>query len=377
VQIEDVVADRKSYELRSDLTLPALTRALEIDYTALSFAIPQRVQFRYKLEGHDKEWRDPGTRRQAFYNDLHPGSYTFRVVASNNDGLWNEQGATLAFSVAPAWYQTKWFRYSCVLAAVVLLWAIYQIRLQQLAKTFNLELEARVSERTRISRDLHDTLLQSFHGVLLRFQAASQLLFKRPTEAKTTLDSAIEEAAQAISQSREAIQGLRSLPVQSGDLGLAIQALGEEFAARVRAQNAVEFSVDVRGKTRDLNPAVRDEIYQIACEALRNAFRHSNGKRVVVQIQYEARELCLTVRDDGCGFDQTAGGSVHAGHFGLYAMSERARLVGGHLELWSEVGSGTQVELRVPASFAYTKSSGTLCSRFLGRSSRNRTSIGS
>jgi ligand-binding sensor domain-containing protein len=164
VYVEEVIADRKNYLPGVGLRLPPLTRDLEIDYTALSFVVPQKVRFRYKLEGRDTTWQEPGTRRQAFYSDLRPRKYRFRVIACNNDGLWNEEGATLDFSVAAAWYQTNWFRASCVVVFLVLLWGIYRLRVQQLQHQFAIGLEARVNERTRIARELHDTLLQELSG---------------------------------------------------------------------------------------------------------------------------------------------------------------------------------------------------------------------
>jgi signal transduction histidine kinase/ligand-binding sensor domain-containing protein len=357
VRIEEVVADQKSYALEGPLTLPPLTRDLEIDYTALSFVIPQRVRFRHKLEGRDAEWQDSGTRRQAFYSDLPPGSYDFHIMASNNDGVWNKEGEILRFSIAPALYQTIWFRLACMGAAALLLWLLYQFRLRQLAAKFNFELEARLDERTRIARDLHDTLLQSFHGLMLRFQAAANLFPTRPAEAKQTLDSAIEEAALAVDASRDAIQGLRTCPVETTDLALALKTLGEEIASSGAIQSSAVFCVDVAGRPRNVHPTVRDEIYQIACEALRNAFRHAQARRIEVEIRYDNRQFRLWVRDDGKGFDQKIlAGSAREGHFGLDGMDERAKLAGGKLEVWSKVDCGTEIELRIPASFAYAKS---------------------
>jgi len=376
VQIEDVVADTKSYAPQTSLNLPPRMRNLEIDYTALSFVVPQKVRFRYKLEGHDSEWQNPGTRRQAFYDDLHPGHYKFRVIASNNDGLWNQDGATLDFYVAPAWYQTNWFRTSCVVAFMFLLWALYRVRLQQLTRQFNRELEARIDERTRIARDLHDTLLQSFHGLMLSFQAASNLFATRPTEAKRTLDNAIDEAAEAITEGRDAIQSLRSSPVDTNDIVSAITALGDELAASGTSDNSVAFCIDLAGTPRNLRSAVRDEIYWIACEALRNAFQHARANRITVEIQYDNRQFSLHVRDDGKGFDPTAlGEAARTGHFGLHGMSERARLVGGQLDLWSDVDSGAEVELSIPASFAYTQSPASLRSWWSRMFSRKGTAI--
>src|SRR6266404_6728974 len=221
------IGDEKGRQLMSSaIQFPAGTHTVEIDYTALSLSIPERVAFRYKLEGADKDWQNAGTRRQAFYTGLGPGQYKFQVIACNNDGVWNEQGAILSFSVAPSWYQTIWFRLSGVAAFLVLVWALYQLRRRQLAHQFSMGLEARVNERTRIARELHDTLLQSFHGLLLRFQAASNLLPTRPDEAKHRLDTAIDRAAQAITEGRDAVHELRSSAEVTQDLPVAISALG-------------------------------------------------------------------------------------------------------------------------------------------------------
>ena len=195
--IESLIADRKEFEATHNLKVPPNPRDLQIDYTSPTFPIPQKVKFRYRLDGYDRDWHEAGTRRQAFYTDLPPGKYSFRVIASNSDGVWNDSAAKLDFSVAPAYYQTNWFRALCAAIFLALLWAAYQWRVRQLQHQFDMTLEARVGERTRIARDLHDTLLQSFHGVLLRFQTVSQLLPERPMEAKEKLDSAIEQTADA------------------------------------------------------------------------------------------------------------------------------------------------------------------------------------
>jgi len=214
----------------SHLRLPARVRDLTIDYSALSLAAPEKIHFKYKLEGQDNEWREVINDREVQYSNLRPGSYHFRVIASNNSGVWNEQGDTLEFSIDPAYYQTSWFRALCVTAFLAVLWAAYQWRVRQLQHQFDMTLEARVGERTRIARDLHDTLLQSAHGVLLRFQTVSQLLPDRPVEAKEKLDSAIEQTADFITEARDEVQGLRDSTAQGNDLALAISTLGPELS---------------------------------------------------------------------------------------------------------------------------------------------------
>jgi signal transduction histidine kinase/ligand-binding sensor domain-containing protein len=360
VRIEQLVADRKSYwqnlpgQAASHLRLPARVRDLTIDYTALSLVAPEKVHFKYKLEGQDNEWREVVNDREVQYSNLRPGSYQFRVIASNNSGVWNEQGDSLEFSIDPAYYQTTWFRVLCVAAFIALLWAAYQFRVMQLHHEFAMTLDARVSERSRIARDLHDTLLQSFHGLLLRFHTVSQLLPERPIEAKEKLDSAIEQAAGAITEGRDAVQGLRTSTVQGNDLAHAINTLGEELENDSNNHRPDTFRVAVEGQARELHPVLRDEIYKIAAEALRNAFHHARAKQVEVELRYDDRQFRLRIRDDGKGIDAGVLSSRGVqGHYGLCGMRERAALMNGKLAVWSEVGAGTEVELCVPARAVY------------------------
>jgi signal transduction histidine kinase len=224
---------------------------------------------------------------------------------------------------------------------------------RQLHNQFEMTLEARVSERTRIARELHDTLLQSFHGLLLRFQTVSQLLPDRPVDAKEKLDSAIDQAAEAITEGRDAVQGLRDSTLQNNDLAMAISTLGEELATD-STNNRPAFRVAVEGKSRNLHPIVRDEIYKIVAEALRNAFRHAQARQIEVEIRYDDEQFRLRVRDDGKGIDPAVlSHQGREGHFGWPGMRERATIMGAELIMWSEVDAGTEVELRVPASAAY------------------------
>ena len=376
VHVEQIIADKKTYwqslqgAVHSTLHLPARNHDLQIYYTALSLVAPEKVHFKYKLEGQDPDWREVVNDRDVQYSNLGPGTYRFRVIASNNSGVWNEQGDSIEFSVDPAYYQTNWFRALCAALFLALLWAAYQFRVRQLHQQFEMTLGARVGERTRIARELHDTLLQSFHGLLLRFQTVSQLLPERPTEAKEKLDSAIKQAAEAITEGRDAVQGLRASTVQSNDLALAISTLGEEFAADPGNHRSAAFRVAVEGEARNLHPILRDEIYKIAAESLRNAFRHAQAQRVEVEIRYDDEQFRLRVRDDGKGIDPTVlSGQGSKGHYGLHGMRERATLSGGKLAVWSEVGAGTEVELCIPASAAYaTARKGSWWSRrFRGR----------
>ena len=221
-----------------------------------------------------------------------------------------------------------------------------------------LRLEERVSERTRIAQELHDTLLQGFQGVLLCFQAATNLLPDRPEEAKRRLDDAIDQAAQAITEGRDAVEGLRSSTIESNDLAAALSTLGEELAANKTNQNSPVFNVEVEGAPQNLHPILRDDVYRIAGEALRNAFRHAQARRIELEIRYEKRQLRVRIRDDGRGIDEQAlTDEGDTGHWGLRGMHERAKLVGGSLEVCSKLDSGTEIELIIPASTAYASSS--------------------
>jgi signal transduction histidine kinase len=336
----------------ANLALPPRTTELQIGYTAPSLSVPEKIRFRYRLEEVDKDWKDAGPRREAFYTRLGPGRYHFRVIACNNDGVWNEEGARLNFVIAPAWYQTIWFYLLCAVGFLALLWGIYQWRVQQLQRQFAIGLEASVSERTRIARELHDTLLQSFHGLLMRFQAVSNEL--DDGEPKQELDEAIDQAARAITEGRDAVQELRSSVVESNDLAAAIGNLGRELAAA--ASRPPEFTLQAEGPQRSLHPILRDEVYRVAGEALRNAYRHADARRIEVGIRYDKGQFRLRVRDDGKGMDPNLlVGNGRAGHFGLRGMRERAERAGGTLTVWSELESGTEVELSIPAAHAYTR----------------------
>jgi len=217
------------------------------------------------------------------------------------------------------------------------------------------EFNARLEKRMCIACDLHDTLVRSFHRLLIRLQAAHNLLSGRFAAAMDLVESASADGAQAITQARGAIQGLRSSTVVTGDLENALEILGGELAAQRAARgDPTALSLDIEGTPKELNPALREEVYQIAGEALRNAFYHARAPRIEIEIRYDARRLRVRVRDDGIGIDAgVLSQEGHAGHRGLRGMFERAKRAGARLELWSGNGAGTEVELTIPASVAY------------------------
>jgi signal transduction histidine kinase len=275
------------------------------------------------------------------------------VVASNSDGLWNGPEAAITLQVAPAYYQTTWFRSSLAAVFMAALWGLYRLRLYQLAREFS----AQTGERARIARDLHDTLLQSFQASLIQMQTARNIFQRRPEEAVQTLDNAIDSAQQAIDEGRETIQDLRVTAATQINLEYLLTAAARELAgASALSGTQPVFDVTVEGARRILSPALQDEIYRIGREVLRNAFRHAHANRIEAEVRYDKRRLRLRIRDDGKGIDRSIlKEGAKAGHWGLPGIRERAKRIGGRLEIWSESGAGTEIELTIPAARAYVR----------------------
>jgi signal transduction histidine kinase len=360
VHIEQVTADGKTYDVSDGLRLPPLVRNLAFDFVALSLVAPEKNRYRFKLEGWDRDWREAVNELRVEYSNLPPKHYKFRVLACNNSGVWNEEGAALDFVIPPAWYQTNWFRAACVAAFLAMVWGVYELRVRQLAAQFNMRLEERVAERTRVARDLHDTLLQSFQALLPSLQAGINMLAARPADARKVLEDTADHASQAIAEGRDAVQGLRMSTVEKNDLAVAIRTVGEELASDASIQPSPNFNVVVEGASRNLHPILRDEVYRLATEALRNAFRHAAAQNVEVEIRYDEKYFRLRVRDDGKGIpSDVLSGEGRGGHYGLPGMRERAKLVGGKLAIWTELDGGTEIELNIPGARAYVKSTRT------------------
>jgi signal transduction histidine kinase/ligand-binding sensor domain-containing protein len=356
IAIQSISADEKFHEPVFPMKLPAHTSDLRFSFAAVSLSDPEAIRYRYKLQEMDKDWHEVRSADLVTYRNLSPGSYHFIVGASDANGDWSEKVASAEFTILPAYYQTTWFRLLCLAAFLAFLWGLYQLRVRQVTQRVRAQMEGRVGERERIARDLHDTLLQSFQGVLLKFSAATYLIPNRPAEAQKTLESVIEQAREAITEGRDAVQGLRSSIVVSNNLARSITIFGEGLADDPSCQGSPDLQVRVEGTTRDLAPLVRDEVYRIVSESLRNAFRHAQAERIEVEIRYERRWLRVRIRDNGKGIDPkilAEGG--RAGHHGLPGMKERAQLVGGKLAVWSELNAGTETELTIPASVAYSK----------------------
>ena len=344
VHVEAVVADHRHYALTSLLRLGMNPRELQIDYSATSLVAPNKVQFRYRLEGHDEAWREPGTRRDAIYTDLPPGHYRFHVVASNDDGVWNMDGTSLNIEVPPSFFQTWWFVALCVLAAGLALWALVRSRIRQVRA----HLHAQMDERERIARELHDTLLQAAQGLVLLLRVKLGPLSLSLRDRKE-VDSALDRAAGLVRESRDRIQELRVAPQLASHLFDAIVREGETLVAG----SQTTFEHRFHGVERTLHGEALEEVRRIAVEALANAFRHARAQLVVFDMEIGVRTLVLTVYDDGLGLSGTNAGKRGTSHWGIVGMRERAGRLGGRLEIRSRDGGGTLVRVTLSARRVY------------------------
>jgi signal transduction histidine kinase/ligand-binding sensor domain-containing protein len=351
VSIESLTADKHSYSTNNGVRLPPLTRNIEIGYAALSLTIPERVRSRYRLDNWDKDWQDGGLRRQVSYTNLPPGHYRFHVIAANNDGLWNDIGQSLDFDIRPAYYQTVWFLCLSIAAGLLVLWLIYAMRLRSATNQVQARMIARLDERERIARELHDTFLQGLYALLLRFQTISDAV-PEDTPARKMMEDALNRADTVLLQGRESLRGLRGDP----SLTMSVAEELEHLAHECRQDSEAAFTLSITGQERALHPVIRDETIQIGKEAIFNSFRHSGAASVRVQLCYDRAFFSLTVADDGCGIDPDVlakGGK--AGHWGMLGMRERSRKIGAHFTVSARHKGGTEVRLRVPSNLAYSK----------------------
>ncbi|WP_198651526.1 sensor histidine kinase [Dyella sp. C11] len=348
VVIDDIASGDFHHAARGVVQLPALTRRVEFRYSAASLTNAQRTRFFYRLEGVDDDWQDAGRRRTAFYTNLEPGSYRFLVRAINEDGVVSKGDAQFAFAILPAWYQTTAFRIVCVLLILVMMWLAYLARMRSAQETLRVRLEALHGERERIARELHDTLLQSVQGLLLRLQVWSgdESL---PPHRRQEMRTATAHAREMIMDGRDRIVTLRQHDAPPADLADALRIAGNDYAFTFPAM----FFLDEEGKPLPVHADIMREVIEIGREALRNAFVHAEGSEVRVHIRHWRRSLEVVVRDNGRGIDEdvlAAGG--RAGHWGMAGMRERAARIGAHLMHVCPAEGGTRVRLVVPRHLA-------------------------
>jgi hypothetical protein len=361
VYLRDAMVGRRSQRPGDRLVLPPGNSHLELAFEPVELSAPHRIRLQYKLDGVDEDWLDAPPSHVATYSGMSPGAHTFHIRATNRDGDWDLAGITYQLMQRPFVYQTAWFQALAAAAFLGMLCGLYWRRMRQVAHEFNVRLEERVIERTRIARELHDTLLQSFQGLMLRLQVVDDLLPEG--KAKTQLEQTLQRADLAITEGRTAVYDLRSSTTTTNDLAEAMRALGEELST----PDSAAFRLEVDGFHRDLHPIVRDETYRLAREALRNAFGHAAARQIEAELTYGERALQVRIPDDGKGIPTELLEKGRRGHYGLCGMRERARQIGGKLEIWSRPGAGTEIDLRVAASIAYRVASGRRLFRFFRR----------
>jgi signal transduction histidine kinase/ligand-binding sensor domain-containing protein len=341
----------KSITYTKDVTLTHDQDVFSLTFAALTYFNPNANRYRYKLDRLDRDWIEVGSdRRTASYTTLPAGKYTFHVQSATRQGVWNEPGLLLRITILPPWWATWWFRLSYVIAFMGVIWTVYLFRLRRVSAEIRARMEERLSERERIARELHDTLLQGVQGLILRFQAvADRIPVSEPI--RQMIETILDRSEEVLIQGRDRVKNLR---ISSQ----AVEGLPQAFTEAVKdlaLDNGVEFKVLVEGTPRNLNPLVRDEAYWIGHEALVNAIRHAGAKRIEVEIAYDSAYLRLRFRDDGCGIDPKiieSGGKP--GHWGIRGMRERATQIGAQLDTWSQPGAGTELDLKILGSIAYS-----------------------
>lgn len=351
VRIESTTVEGLPVNLKDSPTLSAGTQSVTFNYAGSDLSVPERVRFRYKLEGSGQDWSNSVTSRQVVYSHLDPGPYRFRVVASNDEGLWNGPEANIPFVIKPAFWQTLWFQMVCLTAFLGAIFGMYRLRLYQLTQQLNIRFQERLAERSRIAQELHDTLLQGVLSASLQLDVAEdQLPEDSPT--KPLLRRILQLMHKVTEEGRSALRGLRAPGAENHSLEVAFSRVRQEFSF----DDAVDFRVLVNTGARPLQPMIRDETYRIGREAIVNAFVHANARSVEVEVEYAAKHLRILVRDDGVGVDPQVLREGREGHWGLTGMRDRAKAMGARLKLRSRLGTGTEVELIVPREVAFESS---------------------
>jgi signal transduction histidine kinase/ligand-binding sensor domain-containing protein len=345
--IESIAVDGDRINSWKPLRLSSGYRRLEFEFLAISLTAPERVRYRYRLDPFDGRWMEPTDMRHAVYTNLSSGSYRFRLVASNGDGAFNGPETTIAVQVVPRFWQELWFQLVSGLAAMLAAFTLYRLRMRRLTSELKLRFEERLAERTRIARELHDTLLQTIQGSKM---IADDALEKNtdPAQMSCAMERLSKWLGQAVQEGREALKALRHSTTEGNSLAEALQRAGDEC----RLQKSMEFELVVEGSSGDMHPIVRDEVYRIGYEAIRNACKHSKATLLNVKLSY-LDDLVLRVRDNGIGFQSSADRENTPSHFGLVGMHERAGRIRAKLTISSSPGRGTQVELVLPRSLMF------------------------
>jgi ligand-binding sensor domain-containing protein/signal transduction histidine kinase len=340
------IDDQDIVSASASLNVPAGRHRLRISYTLPDFQIASRLRFRYRLVGWDHDWVEAGPLREATYTAIPSGHYTFEVVNSDGYGNWESKGTTLFVQVQPYFYQTWWFFILLGSVCSMLVWKLHQIRVHQISASIDERLQERLKERTRIARELHDTLLQGVLGVGMQMFAASQ----HPNEGSAAvLAEASCKLREIAEQSRKAVEDLRSPSVDTNSFeGALVRVLQD-----IPMPADIQFTSKSIGDPIRLRPLVQTEIEQIVREAFANAVRHSGASSICLDIVYQPVHLLVSITDDGSGIETGLEKCGRIGHWGIKGMRERAETLGGRVQIFSRVPSGTVVEIYLPGTVAY------------------------
>jgi signal transduction histidine kinase/ligand-binding sensor domain-containing protein len=346
--MEEVEVGKTKRNPGRELVLEPGKAHVDLRFTAVDLASPENIRIQYRLDGVDAAWFDADSSRTATYTNIPVGVHAFHIRATNGDGVWDHEGIVYNVTQKPFFYQTVTFRLAAFVVGVLLLVGLYQLRLRQAAARLSARLEERLAERERIARDLHDTLLQGFQGLILHFHDAMMEIPEREP-ARQLMETTLDRADEVMAEARDRVVSLHPCFDKFGDLAQSLARAGVEIVNG----SEVKISVTTEGQVQTLDPVALDEIYCIGREAMVNAFRHAQGRSIEVEVDYASWELRLRIRDDGRGIDPNILKAGRPGHIGLASMRERAERVGGQLDIISGPGAGTEIELRVPAARAY------------------------
>lgn len=350
--IEGISADGIAASLHAPVRISGGRKRITFAFSGLILSVPSRVRYKYWLEGYDTTWSDPSPLREAPYTNLSPRHYRFHLMATNVDGIWSPNEASIEFEILPLFWETWWFGLGVLAAIGACIVALYRFRLRQATNRMNLRFQERLAERTRIAQELHDTLLQGFLSASMQVHVATDRL-PDDSAVKPTLKRALDLMRQVIEEGRNAVRGLRTARSASLDLEQSFARIQQEIAASDPDSERVEFRVVVDGQRRPLHPMLRDEVYRIGREAVINAFRHARARKIEMELRYSARNLTLMVRDDGRGIDPNVLKTGRDGHFGLTGMRERADRIGAHFHVMSSAAAGTEIELSIPGNIVF------------------------
>ena len=340
VAIEQISVDERNMPLNGMRKFGPGHSRFAFHYAGLSYVAPQKVQYKYRLTGFDRGWIDAGTRRVAYYTNIPPGNYRFEVLAANNDGIWSTTPATFKFQLQPYFTQTYWFDILCAVLILLLGWQVYRWRVHQVESRFG----AVLAERTRIAREIHDTLAQGFVGISVQLELAAQMLSSSPAAVREQLNQTRKLVRDSLAEARSSIWNLRSN--EPGTVDFA-----SKFSCAIRARTAgkpIETNIQFTGTYRSLPSNVESELLKIALEAVANVLQHAGATHLDIQVQYEIKRLRMQIQDNGVGLSSDMADAIPAGHFGVIGMRERTQAIGGVFTMSSLPAEGTKITVELP-----------------------------